>query len=389
MRKRTLSVSSLSVALGAVATLAVTGNPVMAAAPPPVTITGYVEANYTLNFNQPSTDSNTYGFNNMDGQFALNLADLRIARAATDDSRVGFFIRLIEGNVRNQILGSGESVLEAYGTMLVPLKGKDLKVDAGQMVTHIGYETIEVGSDNFFSKSWLFGIPEPLYHVGVRASYPLTPKLTVGGYLYNRFNGTYDTGNRDVAPGFSLAYNPNANCSWIMNGLSSRENIAENVYKQQNILNLIGTKQFGPRFKGVVEGVYRWGDYLAAIDTSEDELPSRADPAGTKTTSYTSYGADLYGIYTLKNADIVALRGDYFSVDKGDTFLLSQPGTDKPYIGSFTASFEPASSLKLFPNLRTILEYRYDFAKENFFVDKDGKAKKNQSTVTIGEVYSF
>ena len=44
----------------------------------------------------------------------------------------------------------------------------------------------------------------------------------------------------------------------------------------------------------------------------------------------------------------------------------------------------------LFPGLRTILEYRLDFAGRDFFPGKtEGTYKKNQSSFTIGQVYNF
>jgi len=395
MRSRINSALSLSLAFGVASLVAVSSRPAAAAPPPPIVITGSVEANYTLNTNQPESGvNNLYAYNTMDGQFALNLADVRISRAATPDSRVGFFVRTIGGAAgMANFSTNGPSILEAYGTMLVPIGKRDIKIDAGQFVTHVGYETIELGSNNFFSRSYIFNIPEPVFHAGVRASIPLSSALTAGIYLYNRYSGTYDVGNRDIAPGFSLAYNPNPKCSVILNGLTSRELILEegggdNDYKQQSILNLIASDQFSKSFKGVVEGVYRFGDYthFATVDNGED---------GTTTVrqkkSYGAYGVAVYGIYSMANSDTIGLRAETFSVDKPDTFLLSYPNSNsKPNIGSVTLSYEPAHLMKNFPNLRTIIEYREDFAGKDFFEDKKGSLnKKTQGTITIGQSYSF
>ena len=56
--------------------------------------------------------------------------------------------------------------------------------------------------------------------------------------------------------------------------------------------------------------------------------------------------------------------------------------------GSVTASLEPKTGL--FPGLRTLLEARYDFANEKVFAGKNNDTeKKNQVTLTVGQIYSF
>ncbi|RYD17409.1 MAG: hypothetical protein EOP88_26740, partial [Verrucomicrobiaceae bacterium] len=57
---------------------------------PGVVVSGVIEANYTVNFNKPYTRSNYgYYFNQKEGQFALNLAEIMISKAATPESRAG------------------------------------------------------------------------------------------------------------------------------------------------------------------------------------------------------------------------------------------------------------------------------------------------------------
>ena len=364
-----------------------------APAPSPIAITGNVEANYTYNFNRPRTGSNVYLYNTNEGQFSLNLLDVHIGRQATDASRVGFLVRLIEGEVKRRNFNPGEygttdnpNVLEAYGTFLVPAKGRDIKVDVGQFVTHVGYETIEIGTNNFFSRNWLFQYPSPFYDAGIRASYPVSDKFTLSGYIYNRFNGVYDPDNRDLAPGFQLAYNPSARTGIILNGLGSRENISvlgptatPALNKPQNVLDLIITQQFTPSFKGVVEGLYRWGKDAGTYDplTSTYANDSRKYDVG---------GVAGYGIFTLKNGNTLSLRGEYVSASKV---------TNLTALSSVTGSYELHSGL--FPGLRTLLEYRYDVSGSPlYFATNSGNGgtnntgfHKNQSTITIGQVYSF
>lgn len=360
---------------------AATTAPAPAAVPGGITVGGSIEAFYSYNTNRPHTRTNTFLFNSKEGQFGLNLADLRIGKAATTGSRTGFFVRLIDGDVKNSTFASnaaGEStdnILEAYGTLLVPLGGRDLKVDAGQFVTHVGYETIEVGTQNHFSRSFLFQYPTPFYNAGVRAAYPLNTRTTITGYLLNRFNGTNDPGNRDIAPGFQIASTAGTQ-TVVFNGLTSRENLTSSATspnnKTQNMLDLIYTNQFSPRTKITLEGLYRFGK------DSTDR-------------SYDTYGVAAYGAFTLNSGNVLALRGEYLKQnDLTDVLGLVYPGdtTDEVSLTSVTATYELRSGL--FPGSRTLLEYRFDTAGEPFFGGKrDGAFKKDQSTITVGQVYNF
>ena len=172
MRNRLVTVLSLSalvtagtLAMGAAARAQDTT--AAAATPAPgVTVTGSVETYFTYNFNRPEDKRNSFIYNNRHSEFGVNYVGVTIAKAATPTSRTGFTIRLIEGDVKRLTLNAAdfedtENLLEAYGTMLVPFGGRDAKIDAGQFVTHVGYETIDIGTNNFFSRALLFQIPPP------------------------------------------------------------------------------------------------------------------------------------------------------------------------------------------------------------------------------------
>ena len=337
---------------------------------PPITVNGVLETNYTFNFNNPSTRNNTFLYNYREGQLALNMAQITIAKAATPASRAGFTLRLVEGEVKDfTFLPDDNSiVLEAYGTFLAPLGERDLKVDVGQFVTHVGYETIDVGTNNFFSRNFLFQYPSPFYNAGVRAAYPLSEKVTLTGVLYNRYNGRKDSGNRDVAPGFQVLANLNANSQLILNGLSSRENLGTSDApnnKQQSVLDLIYANQFTPGFKFVTEGLYRFGK-----DAND--------------MSYDVWGVAGYFLFNTGNGSVAGLRAEYLKQNDATT-VLGLPESDF-HLGSVTLTYDMKNGL--FPGMRTLFEYRYDYAKDPFFGGKNG-LKDSQNTFTIGQVYAF
>lgn len=88
-----------------------------------IKVNAVIETNYTHNFNRPSTNNNTFLYNNREGQLGLNLAQITLSKAATPTSRAGFTLRLVEGEVRkfSFIPDDDSIILEAYGTFLAPL----------------------------------------------------------------------------------------------------------------------------------------------------------------------------------------------------------------------------------------------------------------------------
>jgi hypothetical protein len=377
---------------------------------PGIVVNGTLELNYTANFNKPVNGSNTFLYNKQEGQFAINLAQLQLSKTATPTSRTGFMLRVVDGSVRRYNYNFGEAsdldstalpnILEAYGTLLVPFKGKDLKVDAGQFVTHVGYETIDIGTNNFVSRNFLFQFPSPFYNTGVRAALPLGSRTTVTGFILNRYNGTNDTGNRDLGYGFQVAQTLNSKSSVVLNGLTTRENlnyvgagpdsgftpptdetallsssrnlgVSVPANRQLSVLDIVYSNQFSKPLKFVFEGLYRFGKNI-------DEK------------SYNVTGGAAYLIYTMGNGNVLGLRGEYLRQSNAEGGVLPVFGssTEKPSLSSITASYELKGAL--FPGSRTLFEVRFDNAYDKIFPsDKATFDKKNQTTFTIGQVFAF
>jgi hypothetical protein len=376
---------------------------------PALAINGTLELNYTANFNKPFNGSNTFIYNKKEGQFAINLAQIQVSKAASAQSRTGFVIRVVDGEVRRYNFNLGEAsdadptalpfILEAYGTLLVPAGGRDIKVDAGQFVTHVGYETIDIGTNNFVSRNFLFQFPSPFYNTGVRAAVPLGARTTATGFLLNRYNGTNDTGNRDLGYGFQVVQTLGGTSSLVFNGLFNRENLAYDgsgpdstttppidegellesaasralnppsnpLNKQLGVLDLVYSNQFNRQLRFVAEGLYRFGK------DANDE-------------SYNVAGGAGYLIYTLGNGNVISFRGEYLQQSKPGSGVLPGSGTNKPNLSSLTLSYEP--KFNFFPGSRTLVEVRYDNSNRAVFAGEDN-FKKNQTTFTLGQVFSL
>ena len=82
-------------------------------------------------------------------------------------------------------------VQQAYVSYLVPA-GKGLTVDFGKFVTWNGAEVIESKDNWNYSRSLLFALAIPYYHMGARVGYAVNDKVSVTGFLVNGWNSVKD-----------------------------------------------------------------------------------------------------------------------------------------------------------------------------------------------------
>jgi hypothetical protein len=86
-------------------------------------------------------------------------------------------------------------------------------VQGGLFPTQVGYEPAPAKDNGNYSRSNIFTW-FPFFHVGVRASYPLTDKLTLTGAVYNGYNQLRDTNDKKTMA-LHLAYTED---DWFVSG---------------------------------------------------------------------------------------------------------------------------------------------------------------------------
>src|SRR5436309_1305112 len=77
-----------------------------------------------------------------------------------------------------------QNIQQAYISFLAPA-GNGLQIDFGKFVTALGNEVIETKDNWNYSRSLLFTLAIPYYHMGMRATYPINDKVSVMGFLGN------------------------------------------------------------------------------------------------------------------------------------------------------------------------------------------------------------
>jgi hypothetical protein len=334
------------------------------AATPPVTVSGFVDAYYSKNFNLPASRTNKLrNFDIAENQFVLSLAEIVLQKK---NDPVGFRIDADFGTTNDVVqAGSGSATLpflqQGYLTAVLPI-GDGLTVDVGKFVTHMGYEVIESKDNWNYSRSLLFAWAVPYYHTGIRLTYPVASNFTATVHVVNGWNSVTDN-NDFKSVGLTLNYTPMSSTNFILNTMDGVE---------QSDLVIAGKKK-----------VF---DFIAIHQLTESfSLAVNVDYGDERTFSGLAIwkGAAIYGRYSVDSKSAVAIRGEIFDDPMG---YATGTGTPKLDVKEITGTVE----YKFADALLMRGEARYDFSNASLFDNKTIVNSKNtQTTILVGIVSSF
>ncbi len=158
-----------------------------------IEIHGFIDTQWNNNFRQPKigaavTNTNVGRvFDTHAGTFAVNAAEIDIAKVAKNPGDAGFRVDVMYGddaNVVNGSLSDGTSKVDlqqAYVEYIAPLSffegnkilPSSVNIKAGRFVTLAGVEVIEAPQNWNISRSFMFGYGIPFTHTGVRTEFGL------------------------------------------------------------------------------------------------------------------------------------------------------------------------------------------------------------------------
>lgn len=168
---------------------------------PSISVGAVLETYFAWNMNRPENGITAFrGFDARHNTFALSNAVIDVRGAA---GAVSGRLALQTGDTPDIYYGAEATsdirhVLEATIAWKAPV-GKGLTLDTGIFLSPIGPEAMLVKDNWTWSRSTLFyGLP--FYHVGVRATYPVSERWSVAGAVYNGWNNVTDTnGSKSVS----------------------------------------------------------------------------------------------------------------------------------------------------------------------------------------------
>jgi len=333
------------------------------AGPAPIEVTGFVDTYYGYNFNKPPVDTQLRNFDTKHNQLSFGLLEVALEQKPTAKNRLGFRADLDYGPTTDIVHAAepgGSDIFKAfeqgYLSWLAPV-GKGLQFDAGKFVTPAGAEVIETKDNWNYSRSLLFALAIPYYHMGVRATYNVNDKVALAGYLVNGWNDAVDN-NSGKTIAFQAVVKPHPKLSVVANfmgGPEQKSDTADKRYLWDGVVTFNAT----PALSLMVN--YDYGkDRIAGV-------PVRWQ------------GVAAYARYQVIPTWAVTPRVEW--VDDKDAFMTGTSQTLK--------EFTITSENKIDGGLLARLEFRRDMSDVPFFLKEGGATVKGQNTFTVGLVYGF
>ena len=157
---------------------------------PGIQFSSTIQANYLRSWSAATTADASLGFLKAPGQLRINEATLSLTG---DWSRFGFRIDGGAGDFYKAAMsgdswkGPNQYVSQAY-LFAKPFADLPVRIEAGKFFSSVGAEVPQSYLDFNITRSLLFWYGSPLYHIGFRASLPITQSLTVGAQLLSGCN---------------------------------------------------------------------------------------------------------------------------------------------------------------------------------------------------------
>ena len=279
----------------------------------------------------------------------------------------------------NQLYGSSAAIKQAYFTYKATDK---LSFTVGQFGTHIGYEVIDAPVNYHYSLSNLFN-NGPFYHIGMKATYAFSDKVTWMAGLVNNWDNLVDNSAQKsfvtqfyIKPvdGFNIYLNYIGGYSddTYLTTLGSAGKPYLERYTR-NLFDLTTGYQVTPKFYLGLNAAYGFYDFSA---TGADKQ-AIVDSYGSTSPSWGGYA--IYSNYAI--SDVVGIGARYESFEDKNYVR---------YLGTTNSSFTLTLPITLADaHLIVKPELRIDEAGKAYYEDSEGKAVTGQQTLGVAFIYKY
>lgn len=338
------------------------------------TINFNLDGYYGYNFNRPFIGTNALrAYDVSSNSFAINQAGVVIERLPdlVNRRRIGARLDLMFGQATETLQGSPANerrpevfrhVFQAYGTLAAPI-GRGITLDFGKWASSFGIENNYTKDQLNYSRSYWFNFL-PFYHMGFRASYPLTSRLNASYWLTNGLNQTEDF-NGFKSHAVLLNFTPTRRLSANLNYFHGQEQRAVNGRAprgRSHFLDAYVTWQASDRWTMASEADY-------AIERVAPGAAPRV-----------VFGGAGYARYRLARNVHLAGRFTYLNDREGWFSGASQALKD----ATMTATFE------LNDGFQMRWELRRDWSNAAWFAtDNPARRARDQTTALVGLIWWF
>ncbi len=351
---------------------------------------------YEYNFNNPVGRVNLLrAYDVLSNEFSLNQADLIVDHPPdlTEGRRWGARLDLQFGQATDTLQGNPtneprpdiyRNIFQVYGTYIIPV-GKGVTVDFGKWGSSLGIEGNYSKDQINYSRAYWFNFL-PFYHMGLRASIPVTDKFTINYWVVNGTNQVEATnGFKDELFGFTAT--PLKTVSWTFNYYLGQEHPDRSVASdcpipvqpglcfqairpapngKTNIFDSYASWQATPKLTFALEG-----------DWFIERLWENAAPGESSAPSHVDGGA-AYARYQFTPKLALGTRAEYMS-DRGGLFSgVTQALKENTVTFDYTMA----------PGFLMRYEWRRDYSNQpSFLTDVQGVLAKEQQTASVGIIW--
>jgi len=343
-------------------------------------------------------------FDRLNDQFALGLvqtkfaysdkkSDLVIDLTFGPNAELGNFgntrsttLWMSSNNYQTQMIGTSAAIKQAYFTYKATEK---LSFTVGQFGTHVGYEVIDAPINYNYSLSNLFN-NGPFYHIGMKASYMFSDKVTLMAGLVNNWDNLFDN-NSQKSVVSQLYFKPKDGFNIYLNYiggygddtyLSTVATSTGNAYLEnytRNLFDLTTGYQVTPKFYLGLNAAYGFYSFKAT-GTDADAIT-----AAYGSTKPAWGGVALYSNYAISDVLGLGIRYEYFD----DANYVRYIGTKNTSI-TVTAPITLADGhLIVKPELRLDNATNTKVGDLKYYEDKDGNGTNTQQTFGVAFIYKY
>lgn len=333
-------------------------------------VSGYIDAYIATDndYNFKDNEKRQFSFvNNSKNQFGLNTAMITL-NASGKDYRGTFSLH--EGGIKQTAWDGFTSTPNIYEANFGVSPMKDLWIDAGYFITHIGAEGV-LPKDNLMSSHSLSTYFGPFYQSGVKISYNFSEDFLASLHILNG-NGIFEDNNANKTLGWFLSYNiKSANLTASVSGVIGNEDLGTNPARTAQFHNvvLLYTPIEDLQIKGQL-------DYASLENGAIDESTFKP-----KTGAFMGFA--LQAKYALTKSMAVSAR--FSSADNKDGIRASDTDPNKykqALVGTdITLGLEYKTTANSFFRLEGRMINLDD--KYEYFKDADGKATNSRSEIML------
>ncbi len=335
----------------------------------PLTISGYVEAYYVRDFNNPP-DNTRPGFvysHNRNNEVNLNLAFIK---AAYRIERVRANVALATGTYMNANYAAEPGVLkniyEANAAVRISEK-HDLWIEAGVFSSHLGFESA-IGKDNRTLTRSIFADNSPYFETGAKISYTSPGgKWFLSGLVLNGWQRIQRIdGNSTPAVGHQVTYKPNGRLTLNSSSFIGNDK-PDSLRRMRYFHNLYAICQ-----------VSRKLEISAGFDIGAEQ---KAKGAGEYNTWFTPV---LIARYAPSEKFSIAARGEYYQDRYGVIISTGNPDGFRTFGYSINADYQLTANIVWRTELRNLYN-----RQDAIYRDRDNQVRHNNFMAVTALAVSF